>query len=141
VGPRRSSEFASHRRIPRNPGADRNRDVAGARALRAATKANLNKTMIEIVNRSAAGVEDDERLQAWRPPRLVLTSPRYAGVHVLYHRWQVDGRKEAPLPQRRSAKLPRTKRLADRPQKNRCQHKSDERDKDKPGGNVELGPR
>jgi hypothetical protein len=33
-----------------------------------------------------------------RPPRLVLTSPPYPGVHVLYHRWQVDGRKEAPLP-------------------------------------------
>ena len=23
---------------------------------------------------------------------------RIPGVHVLYHRWQVDGRKEAPLP-------------------------------------------
>jgi hypothetical protein len=33
-----------------------------------------------------------------RAPRLVLTSPPYPGVHVLYHRWQVDGRKEAPLP-------------------------------------------
>jgi hypothetical protein len=54
--------------------------------------------MIEIISRSAAGIEDDERLQAWRAPRLVLTSPPYAGVHVLYHRWQVDGRKEAPLP-------------------------------------------
>jgi hypothetical protein len=31
-------------------------------------------------------------------PRLILTSPPYPGVHVLYHRWQVDGRKEAPLP-------------------------------------------
>ena len=28
----------------------------------------------------------------------MLTSPPYPGVHVLYHRWQVDGRKEAPLP-------------------------------------------
>jgi hypothetical protein len=27
-----------------------------------------------------------------------VTSPPYPGVHVLYHRWQVDGRKEAPLP-------------------------------------------
>ena len=27
-----------------------------------------------------------------------MTSPPYPGVHVLYHRWQVDGRKEAPLP-------------------------------------------
>lgn len=30
--------------------------------------------------------------------RLVLTSPPYPGVHVLYHRWQVDGRKETPAP-------------------------------------------
>ena len=31
-------------------------------------------------------------------PRLVLTSPPYPGVHVLYHRWQVLGRKETPAP-------------------------------------------
>lgn len=29
---------------------------------------------------------------------LVLTSPPYPGVHVLYHRWQVDGRRESPAP-------------------------------------------
>ena len=34
----------------------------------------------------------------WRAPRLVVTSPPYPGVHVLYHRWQVDGRKETALP-------------------------------------------
>src|SRR5262249_53747100 len=72
--------------------------VEGARALRAAAKVSPSKAMIEIINRSAAGIEDDERLRAWRPPRLVLASPPYARVHVLYHRWQVDGRKEAPLP-------------------------------------------
>lgn len=32
------------------------------------------------------------------PPRLVITSPPYPGVHVLYHRWQVQGRKETPAP-------------------------------------------
>jgi hypothetical protein len=31
-------------------------------------------------------------------PRLVLTSPPYPGVHVLYHRWQVKGRRETPAP-------------------------------------------
>ena len=31
-------------------------------------------------------------------PKLVLTSPPYPGVHVLYHRWQVLGRKETPAP-------------------------------------------
>ena len=30
--------------------------------------------------------------------QLVVTSPPYPGVHVLYHRWQVDGRKETPAP-------------------------------------------
>lgn len=29
---------------------------------------------------------------------LVVTSPPYPGVHILYHRWQVDGRKETPAP-------------------------------------------
>ena len=31
-------------------------------------------------------------------PKLVLTSPPYPGVHVLYHRWQVSGRRETPAP-------------------------------------------
>ena len=31
-------------------------------------------------------------------PRLVLTSPPYPGVHMLYHRWQVLGRRETPAP-------------------------------------------
>jgi hypothetical protein len=29
---------------------------------------------------------------------VVVTSPPYPGVHVLYHRWQVHGRKETPAP-------------------------------------------
>jgi hypothetical protein len=32
------------------------------------------------------------------PPKLILTSPPYPGVHVLYHRWQINGRKETPAP-------------------------------------------
>jgi len=31
-------------------------------------------------------------------PKLVITSPPYPGVHVLYHRWQVNGRRETPAP-------------------------------------------
>ncbi len=31
-------------------------------------------------------------------PKLVLTSPPYPGVHVLYHRWQILGRRETPAP-------------------------------------------
>ena len=33
-----------------------------------------------------------------RKVRLVFTSPPYPRVHVLYHRWQVRGRKETPAP-------------------------------------------
>jgi DNA modification methylase len=29
---------------------------------------------------------------------LVVTSPPYPALHVLYHRWQVDGRRETPAP-------------------------------------------
>jgi hypothetical protein len=31
-------------------------------------------------------------------PTLVVTSPPYPGVHVLYHRWNVRGRMESPAP-------------------------------------------
>ena len=34
----------------------------------------------------------------WFPAKLILTSPPYPGVHVLYHRWQVRGRRETPAP-------------------------------------------
>jgi hypothetical protein len=72
--------------------------VAGARQLLAAVTPYPNPPTIRIINRSAAGLEDDERLVHSPPPNLVITSPPYPGIHVLYHRWQVDGRKEAPLP-------------------------------------------
>ena len=40
------------------------------------------------------------RNRAWvcHKPKLVLTSPPYPGVHVLYHRWQIRGRQETPAP-------------------------------------------
>jgi hypothetical protein len=71
--------------------------VEGARELRTAVKA-IKRNPVTILLRSAAGVEHDARLENMRAPTLVFTSPPYPGVHVLYHRWQVDGRKEAPLP-------------------------------------------
>jgi len=36
--------------------------------------------------------------QQGRRARLAVSSPPYPGVHVLYHRWQVDGRRETPAP-------------------------------------------
>jgi DNA methylase len=71
--------------------------VEGARELRASVTEN-GRESVTVLRRSAAGIEDDFRLREMRAPKLVVTSPPYPGVHVLYHRWQVDGRKEAPLP-------------------------------------------
>jgi hypothetical protein len=36
--------------------------------------------------------------QVPKKPDLVVTSPPYPGVHVLYHRWQIRGRRETPAP-------------------------------------------
>ena len=72
--------------------------VVGARQLSVAVKHHHSRPTVRILNRSAAGLEDDDRLTRGPAPKLVVTSPPYPGVHVLYHRWQVDGRKEAPLP-------------------------------------------
>jgi len=50
------------------------------------------------LNRSAIGIEEEPVFKEVGPPRLILTSPPYPGVHVLYHRWQINGRKETPAP-------------------------------------------
>lgn len=73
--------------------------VEGAQAFRAAVRSNgPHYRDVLVLNRSAAGIEDEPALAGWRAPRLVVTSPPYPGVHVLYHRWQVDGRKETAAP-------------------------------------------
>lgn len=43
-------------------------------------------------------IDLDEPLIATGLADLVVTSPPYPGVHMLYHRWQVDGRKETDAP-------------------------------------------
>jgi hypothetical protein len=50
------------------------------------------------LQQSVVGIESAEINKEFLPPRLILTSPPYPGVHVLYHRWQVNGRKETPAP-------------------------------------------
>ncbi len=51
-----------------------------------------------ILNRTSVGIEEDNRLHGMPKPKLIVTSPPYPGVHVLYHRWQVNGRRETPAP-------------------------------------------
>ena len=50
------------------------------------------------VHNSAEGIENVLLLRKLPSPALILTSPPYPGVHILYHRWQVQGRKETPAP-------------------------------------------
>lgn len=52
-----------------------------------------------IINRDAREAHSDGRIpRSWLPAKLVVTSPPYPGVHVVYHRWQINGRKETPAP-------------------------------------------
>ena len=72
--------------------------IEGARELRSAVEVLGIKSTIRCVNRTTDGLETDALFAKQKTPKLVVTSPPYPGVHVLYHRWQVDGRKETPAP-------------------------------------------
>jgi hypothetical protein len=72
--------------------------VTGARALRAAAANHGHPVPPAFFNRSAAGINEEAAVRAHGAPRLIVTSPPYPGVHVIYHRWQILGRKETPAP-------------------------------------------
>lgn len=74
--------------------------IEGARELRtaAASARDGQRLFVHCLNRSTTGLEEEPLLSKTQTPRLVVTSPPYPGIHVLYHRWQVDGRKETPAP-------------------------------------------
>jgi len=82
------------------------REATGAFFDYASNLANTNQiprcrlsSMRRVINRSSEECGEDGRIPAaWLPAKLVLTSPPYPGVHVVYHRWQILGRKETPAP-------------------------------------------
>jgi DNA methylase len=43
-------------------------------------------------------LDKDSVVKSHGPVDLVVTSPPYPGIHMLYHRWQIDGRKESDAP-------------------------------------------
>lgn len=51
-----------------------------------------------LINGDATDLPESSVFQGRKRADLVVTSPPYPGVHVLYHRWQVDGRRETPAP-------------------------------------------
>jgi len=55
-------------------------------------------TRVTCINRSASTLNSHPIWARVGSPRLILTSPPYPGVHVLYHRWQIRGRQETAVP-------------------------------------------
>jgi hypothetical protein len=51
-----------------------------------------------LIADTAATLECQEPFSRGSCVNLVITSPPYPGIHMLYHRWQVDGRHESPAP-------------------------------------------
>lgn len=51
-----------------------------------------------LINANSANLAEQAPFSRGARADLVVTSPPYPGIHVLYHRWQVDGRRETPAP-------------------------------------------
>jgi hypothetical protein len=72
--------------------------IAAATMFRACAGASTAQNS-RLLNVPAAQLEQStSSFRHWLPAKLIVTSPPYPGVHVLYHRWQVRGRKETPAP-------------------------------------------
>jgi DNA methylase len=56
------------------------------------------ESQVSCLRRSAVGLESEKVWKTIGRPKLIITSPPYPGVHVLYHRWQIQGRRETPAP-------------------------------------------
>lgn len=69
--------------------------------VRAQYDEHLRKPSVRLPTIEQLAVEQIGSLAPFKQGRfadLVVTSPPYPGVHVLYHRWQIDGRRESPFP-------------------------------------------
>jgi energy-coupling factor transporter ATP-binding protein EcfA2/DNA modification methylase len=51
-----------------------------------------------LIHGSATDLPRQEPFSADLRADLIVTSPPYPGIHILYHRWQVNGRRETPAP-------------------------------------------
>lgn len=92
------------RSATRNQFADYFREMITAMRnfVRFCSASKINKRSIQrnrlLLCRSTAGLETEVKMTQFRRPRLIVTSPPYPTVHILYHRWQVQGRRETPAP-------------------------------------------
>lgn len=72
-----------------------------SRRFRAKVKAAFRGSVRDAISRnarilggSAADIDLSHITNDWGHPDVVITSPPYWGLHILYHRWQVQGRRE-----------------------------------------------
>jgi hypothetical protein len=74
--------------------------IEGASQLSQLSRENARGRLREpiVINGSAEHLHLHSIWKTTSSPRLIVTSPPYAGVHVLYHRWQIQGRRETPAP-------------------------------------------
>jgi len=61
-----------------------------------ATGQKPSKIIPKCIVADVSAVRESRVVRRVPAPRLVLCSPPYPGTHVLYHRWQVRGRRETP---------------------------------------------
>jgi hypothetical protein len=68
-------------------------------ALREGRPPGAKKAVVIPLHRAAAELPAEPAFGSLpKKPILVVTSPPYPGVHVLYHRWNIRGRRESPAP-------------------------------------------
>jgi len=75
-----------------------NQMCAGAEDYSSVVKKHENEINIIPINKPSVEITRFKKLKQLDPPKLVLTSPPYPGIHVVYHRWQIHGRRETPAP-------------------------------------------
>jgi hypothetical protein len=75
-----------------------NQMCAGAEDYSSVVKKHENEISIIPINKPSVEISSFKKLKHLEAPKLVLTSPPYPGIHVVYHRWQIHGRKETPAP-------------------------------------------
>lgn len=64
----------------------------------ASAHGDARRSRVICIHASAQELGRNSRLRDIGDTKLIITSPPYPGMHVVYHRWQVYGRKESSAP-------------------------------------------
>ena len=72
--------------------------IAYSTAVESQYQRNKVTPKVHCLQQSVHDLKNTVEIKQYDAPALILTSPPYPGVHVLYNRWQIQGRKETPAP-------------------------------------------